>query len=113
MQKNNRKCLACGEEYYFCFKCSHRNSNPQPAWKIDHCDETCKKVFETVSSYNCGSLTKEQALEAIGTIDSVKFAKLKDSLKQKIKELQKADKPAKFSEPFKSEKNTSKKDAEE
>ena len=81
----NRKCLACGKEYYFCFKCG-QNRNV-PAWHIDFCDETCKKVFETISSYNCGSLTKEQANEMIGEVDAEKFKTLKDSLKNKLKEI--------------------------
>jgi len=86
MSKPNRKCLACHKEYYFCLKCGQTRN--VPAWHVDFCDETCKTVFETVSSYNCGSLTKEEANEIIGEIDSAKFATLKDSLKAKFKEIQ-------------------------
>ena len=86
MAKPNRKCLACHMEYYFCLKCGQNHN--VPAWHIDFCDETCKTVFETVCSYNCGSLTKEEANEMIGEIDSDKFNSLKDSLKDKLKEIQ-------------------------
>ena len=86
MSKPNRKCLACHKEYYFCLKCGQTRN--VPAWHVDFCDETCKTVFETVSSYNCGSLTKEEANEMIGEIDSAKFATLKDSLKTTLKEIQ-------------------------
>ena len=105
MQKPNCKCIACGKEYYFCLKCN-QHSSKQPAWHVEFCDETCKNIFETISSYNCGSLTKEQAVEAIGQIDSAKYNVLNDNIKKQVREIQKGDKPAKssFSEPFKAEK---------
>lgn len=90
MAKPNCKCLACQKEYYFCLKCGQ--SRNVPAWHIDFCDETCKNVFETICSYNCGSLTKEQANEMIGEIDSTKYESLKDSLKIKLKEIQSGSK---------------------
>ena len=99
MQKPNRKCLACGKEYYFCLACNKRHSNSAPAWHVDFCDETCKTVFETISDYNCGSLTKEEVAEKIKDCDLNK--NFKQSLKDKIKEVQRNAKPSreeKFSE---------------
>lgn len=90
MQKPNCKCLACRKEYYFCLKCGQ--SKNVPAWHIDFCDETCKNVFETICSYNCGSITKEEASEMIGKVDSEKYNSLKDSLKAKLKEIQSGSK---------------------
>lgn len=85
MAKANCKCLACRKEYYFCLKCGQ--SKHMPAWHIDFCDETCKNVFETICSYNCGSLTKEQASEMIGEVDPEKVATFKESLQEKLKEI--------------------------
>lgn len=93
MAKPNCKCLACHKEYYFCLKCGQ--SKHEPAWHRDFCDETCKNVFETICSYNCGSLTKEQASEMIGEVDSAKAATFKDSIKAKLKEIQAGEKKEK------------------
>ena len=104
MQKPNCKCLACGKEYYFCLACNKHRSTQAPAWHIDFCDETCKTVFEAISDYNCGSLTKEQVADKIKDCDLSR--NFKDSLKEKIKEVQKsakANKPS-FSESYKNEK---------
>lgn len=93
MQKPNCKCLACGKEYYFCITCSKQRSSSTPAWHIDFCDETCKTVFETISDYNTGSYTKEEAAEKIKNCDLSK--NFKQSLKDKIKEIQKTTKSSK------------------
>ena len=69
MQKPNCKCLACGKEYYFCLKCNQHSTSPAPMWKVDYCCENCKTIFETVSSYNCGSMTKDEAKEILGKCD--------------------------------------------
>ena len=65
MQKPNCKCLTCGTEYYFCRTCR----NKEPAWKADYCSENCKTVFETVSSFTCGSLTKDEAKANLSECD--------------------------------------------
>ena len=95
MQKPNCKCMACNKEYYFCLQCNKREPRPLPRWHVNFCDETCMNVFETVSSYCAGSLTKEEANEIIGQLDSSKFDSLKEDIQAKIKEIQKKDKPAK------------------
>lgn len=109
MQKPNCKCLACGKEYYFCLQCNKREPRPLPQWHINFCDSTCMNVFETVSSYCAGSLTKEEANEIIGQLDSSKFDSFKEDIQAKIKEIQKKDRKPSFSK----EKETSSKEPEE
>lgn len=109
MQKPNCKCMACNKEYYFCLQCNKREPRPLPRWHVNFCDETCMNVFETISSYCAGSLTKEEANEIIGQLDSSKFDSFKEDIQAKIKEIQKKDKKPSFSK----EKETSSKEPEE
>ena len=101
MQKPNCKCLACGKEYYFCLKCN-QSTHAEPLWKVDYCSEDCKKVFEAVSSFNCGSITKEEAAEAIADVN---VSELRPNIKEIVKTIQKDSKPAK---PSFSKENTAK-----
>ena len=96
MKQPNCKCLACGTEYYFCLKCNKQQPRPLPNWHINYCDETCMTVFETVSSYCAGSITKEEAEEIIGKYDISK-KDFKDNIKNKIKEIQKKERTSKGS----------------
>ena len=109
MKKPNCKCLACGKEYYFCLQCNQREPRPLPNWHLNFCDETCMTVFETVSSYCGGSITKDEAEEIIGTYD-ISEKNFKENIKEKIKEIQKKERPARSSfvdkEPKKEETKT-------
>lgn len=96
MPKANCKCLACKNEYYFCIPCNRRESRPLPEWHLNFCDETCMTVFETVSSYCGGSITKEEADEIISKYDISKKT-FTDNIKNKIKEIQKKDTKLSFS----------------
>lgn len=66
-------------------------------------------VFETVSSYCGGSITKDKAEEIIGAYD-ISEKNFKENIKEKIKEIQKKERPAKGSfvdkEPKKEETKT-------
>lgn len=103
--------MACKKEYYFCMQCNNRNPRPLPKWHVNFCDETCMTVFETVSSYCAGSLTKEEANEILSQLDSSRFDSLTDNIKEKIKEIQKKDRKPSFSkEKEPSSEETSKED---
>jgi len=112
MQKPNCKCMACGTQYYFCLQCNKRNPRPLPEWHVNFCDETCMTVFETISSYCAGNLTKEEANEMIGQLDSSKFDSLKNDIQEKIKEIQKKDKKPSFSKEKETPVEESKEDSE-
>ena len=66
-RKNNRKCVCCGKEYYFCPSCS--SSAKEPSWKTIYCSNNCRKVFMTVTDFNYKEITKEQAVENLKKCD--------------------------------------------
>lgn len=101
MKTPNCKCLTCGTEYYFCPKCNSHKPSPAPLWRVNYCDENCKKIFEIVSNYNCGSLTEEQASKLLSECDLTNLDKMRDSIKSVVKSVQKKSAKPSFSEPFK------------
>ena len=103
MKTPNCKCLTCGKEYYFCPKCNSHKPSPAPLWRVNYCDENCKSLFDIVSSYNCGSLTDEQANAMLAKCDLSNLDKMKENIKTVVKSIQKKTAKASFSEPFKPE----------
>lgn len=93
MAKPNCKCKTCGKEYHFCLKCNKNKPNPLPNWHINYCDENCKKIFDTVVRFNCGSMTQEEADKILSSCDTSKFASFDQDIKDAIKKIQKKDKP--------------------
>lgn len=63
----NRTCLACGKEYEYCGSCPTTNS--LPIWKNIFDTENCKIVFENVSDYAQGTITKAVAKKRLSKCD--------------------------------------------
>ena len=106
MKTPNCKCLTCGTEYYFCPKCNSHKPSPAPLWRVNYCDENCKTIFEIVSSYNCGSLTDEQANEKLSKCNLTNIDQMKDSIKSVVKSIQKKNAKSSVSASFKSDKES-------
>jgi len=69
MAKTNRTCNTCGKRYYYCPSCA---DDHRPTWMIMFDCEECKRIFQICSSFNYGSISKEDArneLEKIGLDD--------------------------------------------
>lgn len=79
----NRTCLACGKQYEHCGSCP--NSAKFPAWKNIFDTEDCKVIFENVSDYIQGVITKDVAKDRISKCDlSVKY---KDNIQKHIDDI--------------------------
>ena len=81
--KPNKKCVMCGTAYNYCSGCPGKN----PAWKVSFCCEDCKKIYETVASYNMKDITKEQAAKALKDIKPEKIEQLNKTNKLIVKEI--------------------------
>ena len=46
--KNNRKCIVCGHEYYFCPSCL--DGREKPAWYAIFHDENCHDIYNAVAT---------------------------------------------------------------
>ena len=92
-KKNNRTCVCCGKEYYFCNTCADQNKEPR--WKAIYCSDNCRKIFTTITDYNYKEMTKEQAIENLNACDL--NGNYKTSIANAIKTLVDTNKSAKQS----------------
>lgn len=67
MPKTNRKCKACGTDYYFCPSCNNKN---EPNWKILFDTENCKKVFSVTNDFGFNNITADEANSILKTCDT-------------------------------------------
>ncbi len=68
MKKPNRKCVICGNEYYYCnHGCT--DSLNKPAWMASFCCENCKKVYDTTAKYNMGKMAAIDARVVLDDCD--------------------------------------------
>lgn len=93
MKKPNRKCVICGNEYYYCnHGCT--DSLNKPAWMASFCCENCKKVYDTTAKYNMGKMAAIEARVVLDGCDlSVQenFTSLVQKLIDEIYELTKIE----------------------
>ncbi len=78
MAKKNRECLTCGTQYSYCPSCN-RN---EPYWMAEFHAENCKNIFQICAQYNVGSLTKENAQEALKSCDIANKANFKECIQR-------------------------------
>lgn len=90
-KKNNRTCICCGKEYYFCNTCADQIKEPR--WKTIYCSDNCRKIFMTITDYNYKEITKEQAIKNLNACNL--NGKYKTSIANAIKILVGSNKPAK------------------
>lgn len=64
----NRKCIACGTKYSYCPDCSRADAL-KSTWYSDFCSESCKDLWYTLTKYNMGRVTKDEAKSTILELD--------------------------------------------
>ena len=64
----NRQCICCGEKYSYCPDCS-RADKLAPSWKSQFCSEECMTLWMTLTRYNMGTHSKEEAKEIISALN--------------------------------------------
>lgn len=79
-----RICMTCRSEYKYCPHCSNTD---QPAWMVNFDTEACKELFNAVSGYNMGVITKEQVKEVIDKYQITDFSKYKESIRNVLNTL--------------------------
>ena len=62
-----RKCLCCGTEYRYCYRCD--GANIYNSWKNNFHDENCRRVFNTVANFNAGSISEAEAKKVLDDSD--------------------------------------------
>lgn len=91
--KHGRTCVVCGKEYTYCPNCNAYDVEPR--WKFLFCSENCNEIFNTVSQFESGAITADEAKQAIEKCDLRKASPLKAGTKEGIDKIyQKARKMA-------------------
>lgn len=60
-KKNNRKCIVCGEKYYFCSTC--QEGTVRPSWYAIFHDQNCHDIYDAV--YNILPLQGKEAAKNV------------------------------------------------
>lgn len=82
---NNRVCLTCGKAYEYCGYCP--TSKNLPMWMNLFDTENCKNVFETVSDYAQGAISKETAATNLSLCDLSKVSTYKENIQKIVSEI--------------------------
>jgi uncharacterized phage-associated protein len=81
MARNNRKCICCSAEYRYCNSCSE--DKLKESWYTIYHNENCRNIYNIISNYISGRITKEEAKEKLDKCD----LSYKDKLKEKMVEV--------------------------
>lgn len=92
-KKNNRKCIVCGEEYFYCPSCADRND---PVWRSIYHDANCMEIYDVTSLFHIGELSKEDAKKRLDKCDLSKKESFHHVIKDDIEEIYKVDKKDSF-----------------
>ena len=79
-KNEQRVCKVCNTEYCYCNHCD--TYKHLPYWMLMFDKDDCYKIFNSLSGYNMGIFTKEQAIKDISTCDLSGI----DGFNKKIKE---------------------------
>lgn len=82
MNKNHRKCLACGKEYDFCPRCEAGKETP---WMTTFDCVECREIFNVVSGYNMGILTLNDVQNTLKKLHIEDVTVYRDEIKDVLK----------------------------
>ena len=67
MKKNNKTCILCGKKYTFCNRCEEFDRLPR--WMGIYCSDNCRAIFNILTDYNGGHITKEEEIQKLNDCD--------------------------------------------
>lgn len=67
MNKKNRTCAVCRENYSYCPHCGE--DKDKPTWYFTFCSSNCKDTYEVTSKFENGQITVENAKKALDKLD--------------------------------------------
>lgn len=85
MGKTNRVCKTCGKQYYYCSNCNKSLSSPQ--WMLMWDTENCKNIFEIVSNYVQGVISKDVARKQLEKCDLKNRYSFNDNIRKAVDEI--------------------------
>lgn len=82
LKRKNKVCHTCSTEYKFCTGCADYDHLPR--WMALFHNDNCRMIFNTISSYNVGHITKSEAAEQLRGCDLSYKNKMKPNIVEKI-----------------------------
>jgi len=80
-----RICRACLKSYRYCPNCGEYAKFPR--WMNDFDTDVCHEIFNVISGYNMGIMTKENVKNIVDKYEIKDFSIFKESIANKLKEL--------------------------
>ena len=96
MGKFDRTCVVCGKHYEYCTNCD-RFLN-YPTFMTMYCSKECVDLFDTLSRFEAGQTSKEDAQKVLQGMDQNKMKMLKNSMANSYKKIMAEDKPVEVKE---------------
>lgn len=85
MGKFDRTCVVCGKHYEYCTNCDKFLN--YPTYMAMYCSQECVDLFDTLSSFEAGQTSKEDAQKVLRGIDQGKIKMLKNSMAKSYKKI--------------------------
>lgn len=86
MAVNNRKCVICGRDYYYC-NTGCASSLHEPSWKASFCCENCRNIYNACVMYSSRQMSKEEAKSILDECDLSNKESFTSSTKRIIAEI--------------------------
>ena len=80
-----RECICCSKSYRYCPSCGEYVN--YPIWMAEFDSDVCHEIFNVVSGYNMGVMTKSDVKKVIDKFKIKDFSIFKDSIANKLNEL--------------------------
>lgn len=84
-KRSNKICHTCSTKYNFCTGCAEYDHLPR--WMALFHNDNCRNIFNIISSYNVGHVSKEDALCQLKDCDLSYKNNIKENIIRKIDEI--------------------------
>lgn len=81
--QTNRVCKTCGKKYFYCSNCHVKN----PQWMLMWHEENCKNVFEIVSAFVQGQISKNTAKQRLQKCDLTHLYTFKENIRNYVEDI--------------------------
>lgn len=85
MRHNNRVCICCGKEFYYCPRCGKNEKNTGISMNYD--TNECAELANAISGYSMKLWGKEKIKEILDKYNVTDYTKYKQSVRDKLNEL--------------------------
>lgn len=85
MNKKNRTCAVCRENYSYCPHCGE--DKDKPTWYFTFCSSNCKDIYDVTSKFENKQITEYEAKKTLDKLDLYKVNNFGQSYKSSIEKI--------------------------